>query len=540
MGVLDDLGTALDALPVAWRRDEEGGFIEWERAGVGTMRAYESSSLAGGVELRTHLTPAQVAAFAMGEDGIADDYELADGRIVALAMGGVRYVRDDVNRRSENAYAYLAHALARDYTELFYVNLTTDEFIEYYSDDESGMLLERRREADFFESCRQEAERFVHPEDRDAFVRAMNRESLTEALNRSDVFRMTYRKVMDGHTFYVQLKASRVGNDAHIAIVSVSDIDELIMKRRAEERIREERIIYARLQALAGNFIAVYIVDPVTDCYHEFSSTDNYMRTFTLANEGERFFEISREAARRYVDKADLNRFLTVFTKANVMAKIESGGIFTLGYRLVMDDGPIHVQLKAAMVEESEGPRFVFGLNDIDAQVRQEEEVERRLAQAQSQANVDALTGVKNRHAYLDVESRMDGQIAENSIAPFAIVMMDVNDLKKVNDTAGHQAGDQHLCKACKVICETFKHSPVFRVGGDEFVAIAQGRDYASLDERLEDMRKRNEEARRSGGAVIACGAGRYDGDACVATVLERADHDMYDDKCRLKDTSCD
>jgi diguanylate cyclase (GGDEF)-like protein len=112
---------------------------------------------------------------------------------------------------------------------------------------------------------------------------------------------------------------------------------------------------------------------------------------------------------------------------------------------------------------------------------------------------------------------------------------MDLNDLKKINDTAGHQAGDQYLCDACRIICEVFKHSPVFRVGGDEFAVIAQGSDYTCLDRRLEAMRDHNTAARRSGGIVIACGMARFEEDTCVAAVFERADHAMYEDKRRLK-----
>jgi diguanylate cyclase (GGDEF)-like protein len=200
-----------------------------------------------------------------------------------------------------------------------------------------------------------------------------------------------------------------------------------------------------------------------------------------------------------------------------------------------MKGEPIHVQLKAAMVEEKEGKRLVVGLNDIDIQVRQEEEIEKRLAQAESQANVDALTGIRNRHAYLETELRLDRLIAAQSAPPFAIVVMDLNDLKKINDTAGHQAGDQYLCDACRIICEVFKHSPVFRVGGDEFAVIAQGSDYTCLDRRLEAMRDHNTAARRSGGIVIACGMARFEEDTCVAAVFERADHAMYEDKRRLK-----
>ena len=112
---------------------------------------------------------------------------------------------------------------------------------------------------------------------------------------------------------------------------------------------------------------------------------------------------------------------------------------------------------------------------------------------------------------------------------------MDINDLKKVNDTAGHQAGDQYLRDACKTICDTFKHSPVFRVGGDEFAVIAQGKDYARIEELLEIMSQYNAEAYRTGGILIACGMARFEDDECVASVFERADHSMYENKKSLK-----
>ena len=114
-------------------------------------------------------------------------------------------------------------------------------------------------------------------------------------------------------------------------------------------------------------------------------------------------------------------------------------------------------------------------------------------------------------------------------------MVLDVNDLKKVNDTEGHQAGDQHIRDACMIICDIFKHSPVFRIGGDEFTVISQGKDYARIDKLLDEMRDHNAEAARTGGIVIACGMAKFDNDACVAAVLNRADHRMYENKAKLK-----
>jgi diguanylate cyclase (GGDEF)-like protein len=230
-----------------------------------------------------------------------------------------------------------------------------------------------------------------------------------------------------------------------------------------------------------------------------------------------------------------LKRFLSVFTKKNILTKVKSNGIFTLSFRLVMEDKPVYVQIRASMVDEKEGPRLVVGLINIDAQVRQEEEYGRRLAQAQHLANIDALTGIKNKHAFLAAQEQLDRQIAEQNQPPFAIVMLDVNDLKKVNDTAGHQAGDQYLRDTSKIICDTFKRSPVFRIGGDEFAVIAQGSDYEHIEELLEKVNDHNSETCRTGKLVIACGMAKFDSDTCVAAVLERADYNMYKNKSKLK-----
>ena len=443
----------------------------------------------------------------------------------------------EAERENGIIFTHIAQALARGYTDLYYVNMETDELIEYHTDDERGVLTEARRGSDFFEGCERDAKHYVHPDDQEAFVTAMNRDFLTEALDRSKVFELTYRRILDGGAFYVRMRVSRIEDDKRFIVIAVSDIDELMKRRFEEEKIQEERIIYARLHALTGNFIVVYVVDPETDSYREFSSTDDYTESFAQAKVGTDFFNVVRDVAKRYNHPEDLSRFLAVFTKENVMAEVGRSGIFTFGYRLIMEGRPVHVQMKAAMVEEKEGPRLIVGLNDIDVQVRQTEAIERRLVQAESQANIDALTGIKNKHAYLEAETLLDCRIAEHHQPPFAVVIFDVNDLKKVNDTAGHQAGDQYIRDACQVICGTFKHSPVFRVGGDEFAVISQGEDYASIEDLLDKVRRHNAEASRTGGIVVACGMARFEDDECVAAVFERADHRMYENKSSLKST---
>ena len=431
-------------------------------------------------------------------------------------------------------HAHIAQALAHGYEDLFYVNVETGEFIEYRTDNERGVLSEVRRGQGFFEQCKVEVNLYVHPDDRATFVKDMDRRTLLSALDRNEAFMMTYRLMQGDDSMYVSMRVSRMDDDERFIVIGVTDVDEQMKQRRAVERAEEESIAYARVSALAGDYIAIYTVDPETWHYVRYSSTDSF-ESYDLAKEGKDFFSIARRESRNVVHPDDLERYLDYFNEHAIMSEIERNGIFVLRYRLFIDGAYVHVQLRAAMIEEKDGPRLIIGVNDVDAIVRQEEEYARKLSQAQSQANLDALTGVKSRHAFLTAEEQLDRQISDRRQPEFAIVIFDVNDLKKVNDTEGHKAGDQYLRNACKVVCGIFSHSPVYRVGGDEFAVIAQGDDYERIDELMGKMSDHNTAASRDGGIVVACGMARFDHDESVAPVFERADLSMYENKNALK-----
>ena len=437
-------------------------------------------------------------------------------------------------RRTGIIYTHIAQTLARSYTDLYYVNLQTEEFIEYRTNDEFNALTEARRGWHFFEECQIEVNEFVYPEDRAKFAKAMDRKTLLAALEHNNTFMMQYRLISDHGPTFVTMKVSRMEDDERFIIIGIADVDEKVKQRLAVERVKEEQIAYARLRALAGDFLGLYSVVPETGHYHEYSATSSY-KDLSSPREGADFFVDSREQVRKVIYPEDQNRLLEVLTKENVMEEIYRHGIFSVGYRLMLRGTPRYVQLRAAIVEEKEGARLIIGIIDIDAQVRQEEEYKRRLERAQQEANLDALTGVKNRHAYLEAEERLDNKIAEHRISPFAIAILDVNDLKKVNDTTGHKAGDKYLRDACRIICGIFKRSPIFRIGGDEFVAVIEGADYECIEELNGRMKDHNAKAIKTGGIVIACGMSKYDGDPNVAQVFERADQNMYDDKSSLK-----
>ena len=98
-------------------------------------------------------------------------------------------------------------------------------------------------------------------------------------------------------------------------------------------------------------------------------------------------------------------------------------------------------------------------------------------------SSLDSLTGVKSRIVYDRKIIEIDEILKINkNLIHFAICECDLNNLKQINDTYGHEAGDLYIKRCCKVICSFFKYSPVFRIGGDEFVVLLQNEDYEACD----------------------------------------------------------
>lgn len=104
-----------------------------------------------------------------------------------------------------------------------------------------------------------------------------------------------------------------------------------------------------------------------------------------------------------------------------------------------------------------------------------------------SDLELDALTGFKNRKAYykdLDVMEK-DKEICRQ---PVGVVFADVNGLKEVNDSQGHEAGDALISSVAKILTEVFPEAKKYRFGGDEFVILSFDRNEAAFNDRLKRL----------------------------------------------------
>ena len=150
----------------------------------------------------------------------------------------------------------------------------------------------------------------------------------------------------------------------------------------------------------------------------------------------------------------------------------------------------------------------------------------------------DPLTGVGSKQAYMDDSEKIYQRICDGTSENIGAVVFDVNDLKIINDTMGHDAGDIYIYNASMLISEFFSKSPVYRIGGDEFVVILEGDAFKSRTEQLTAFDRQIENNLRSGKLVVSSGMAEYikETDKSYRDIFERADTKMYQRKKELKD----
>ncbi len=157
-------------------------------------------------------------------------------------------------------------------------------------------------------------------------------------------------------------------------------------------------------------------------------------------------------------------------------------------------------------------------------------------------ATMDSLTGIRNKTAYENEKRKIQEEMACGNDR-IGVVMIDLNYLKSINDTCGHDKGDQAIKHLCQLICATYQHSPVFRIGGDEFVAILKGRDLENakrLNEKFEQTiealsRDESREPWERTSAAVGCAFFDPDTDRNYEDVFKRADALMYERKKEMK-----
>lgn len=158
--------------------------------------------------------------------------------------------------------------------------------------------------------------------------------------------------------------------------------------------------------------------------------------------------------------------------------------------------------------------------------------------QMMNETRTDPLTGCRNRDAYLERRNSLEKAIQSGKSMAFAIIVLDVNGLKGINDRMGHVKGDRLLVNSSKLIKEAFPKETLYRVGGDEFVIILDRRTCAVAEKKVHDFKVNNQRMASCTDMdcehpLISIGYALYDPSKhySYSDTFMQADENMYSDK---------
>jgi diguanylate cyclase (GGDEF)-like protein len=186
-----------------------------------------------------------------------------------------------------------------------------------------------------------------------------------------------------------------------------------------------------------------------------------------------------------------------------------------------------------AICDENGGPALAIGkISNINM-------FKKEIEQLEYESKTDSLTGAYNKMA---TKNMIDSYIAKHASGAHMLLLIDVDDFKKVNDTYGHQCGDEILTYVIRNLRETYVSGEVIgRVGGDEFVVfIGEVKDKEQLLEKAQELHALLHRPYQRGNQTIPVSASigvamcPEDG-ASYDELLYCADHALYEVKATQK-----
>ena len=196
-------------------------------------------------------------------------------------------------------------------------------------------------------------------------------------------------------------------------------------------------------------------------------------------------------------------------------------------------DNEIGVLYDAILEAEKDSLYYLSSFKKAENEIHNKDE---KISELGVMALRDSMTNVGNKTAY----TRSISDLKDTD--EYGIVLMDANNLKMINDTYGHEAGDTYIQGCCKLLCDIFSHSPVFRIGGDEFAVILKGQDYNNRHQLVKAFKDKLDriwkEKEYDPPHRYSCSIGMADSTTCNTTreTIKTADDNMYEDKKAFKE----
>lgn len=469
--------------------------------------------------------------------GLEDDSDYFILGVINIDSEYKRREAEKETARQKEIYNQITASLAAHYDTLYYIDLETSTYDEISSTDQFKKLNLPATGSDFFADSRRSIRKYVHPEDLEMALKLHFKDAMINNLKHRSSFSTEYRMVIGGQVKNVRHTELMANDNKHI-IVCMENIDEEVKASLEFKESQKRNATYTRIaESLASRYDLIYYVDINTTYYMEYTTHKTYGE-LEIQEEGEDFFGTSRGNVDRLIHPEDRERIKIFLDKDRIITQLESNSRLTEDYRMLVGSGKMQYT-RLSVSWSSDKTHLIICIENRDEVIKKEQEHLQALSVANEMARKDILTGTRNKTAFVEYKKELQKDIDEKVTDSFGVIVCDINDLKFINDTQGHNAGDEYIKAACRLICRTFAHSPVFRIGGDEFVIILRKQDYSDRENLLSAFRKQIEDNLRIGsGPVVASGLAEYQQDSgnTVEDVFKLADGRMYEEKTYLKE----
>ena len=469
-------------------------------------------------------------------------FQIFDSRYPSYATGliiGICVIHSFVEageRKEKEIYDNIATSLAEDYEAMYYINIETGEYREFSKSQEYASMKVPVAGRDFYTETRMNIEKYVHPDDREFAQNLHRKETMLQNLESRKSYSYKYRLLINGQQRHFQFTVMRANDERHFVLYEKDIEDEITAENMLLENQKKQVTFTQIAEILAINYDVIYYVDAKDFGYISYECRNIYGE-LDVQKSGDDFFADSQIDISNIVHKGDRELVLDFASKDHIIRTLKNQKSCSLEYRIVAFKKTHYVRMTAQ--KTANGTHYIIGIENIDDEIKKEKEQLKALNTEKELARRDELTGVKNKTAYKELEKSVQSNIDNKmDYLPFALIVCDTNDLKKINDTLGHVAGDEYIKNSAKLLCNIFVHSPVFRIGGDEFVVFLRGNDFSNRESLMKILRTSVRDNLLSGsGPILASGMSEYDSekDTLVSEIFERADKNMYKNKKELK-----
>ena len=440
-------------------------------------------------------------------------------------------------KREKEIQDRISTVMAEDYIAIYYIDVISGEYLEYAGRQKEYMHMPSSGK-DFFKAFKENIARTAFPEDKEPAESSFDKETMLHNLEGRHSFSCKFRFMVGDEPRFFLITYTLAGEDTNHLILYEKDIEDELRAEKKRKESQKKTVTFTQIaESLASNYDEIYYVDIAEGSYvgYEFN---NIYGQLEISDTGEDFYGESIINIPKIVHKQDREMMIEFLNKDNLISLLENRKARSINYRIMVSGRSRYVRMTVR--KTSDGTHFIIGVENTDAEIKREKQHLKALKTEKELARRDELTGTKNKTAYKELEASVQSNIdSDIDYLPFALIVCDANDLKKINDTQGHVAGDEYIKESAKTLCDIFVHSPVFRVGGDEFVVFMRSSDYTSRFELMEKLRAQVLENQRTGkGPVLASRLAEYNpnSDSRVSEVFDRADREMYEDKQRLKE----